>query len=105
MSDEIKVGVALLDYVEQCAEISGDLCNALAEVELAKNSLLDAYEGSAKESMEGYLSQLNHHLEKMILFYGNLTSYIYGAFNQMEDKDEALSAWVIKNCEYVEGNV
>ena len=102
MADEIKVGMALLDYVEEVALISADLCSALSEVETAKTALEDAYTGDAKEYMQAYLNQLYHHLEKMILFYANLAAYINGAFEKITKKDEALSRWVLKNCEYVE---
>jgi hypothetical protein len=102
MADEIKVGVALLDYMETCAEISADLSQALGQVELAKTALEDAYVGDAKEYMEAFLLAFYHHLEKLIFFYGNLTTYMYGCFDKMEEKDEALAQWVIANCEYKE---
>ena len=103
MVDEIKTGVALLNYVGENAKIVEDLSSALNEVFDAMEKYNGSYVGQADSVMSGYLSLLYHHIEKMIFLHGNLGSYIYGAYEKMECKDEALAQWVISNCEIKEG--
>ena len=95
--NEIKTGVALLDYVEKIMKISLNLGNAVTEVYTAKTTLETAYIGEAKEEMEQYLYSFDAHLQKMITLYSSLSSYIYGVYDKMEAKDAALSRWVLAN--------
>ena len=95
--NEIKTGVALLDYVEKITEISLNLGNAMTEVYTAKTTLESAYIGEAKVEMEQYLYSFDAHLQKMVTLYSSLSSYIYGVYDKMEAKDEALSRWILAN--------
>ena len=47
--------------------------------------------------MNSYLEYLYGHIQKLILFYGNLAVYINGAFNTIEDCDEILSNYLENN--------
>ena len=94
---EIKTGVALLNYVQEVTNVSTNLGNALTEVYTAKNALENAYIGEAKEEMTMYIGSLYAHLQKMITLYGSLLTYIYGAYETMEEKDEILSQWILSN--------
>ncbi|QFJ53723.1 hypothetical protein [Pseudobutyrivibrio xylanivorans] len=96
-NNEIKTGVALLNYVQEITNITTSLGNAMTEVYTAKTALEGAYIGEAKEEMTMYIGSLYAHIQKMVTLYGSLMTYIYNAYETMEDKDEILSKWILSN--------
>lgn len=90
---EIKLGVELLDYVVQVGNISRYLSNALSKVYTARQTLESAYIGDAKEEMEMYINSYYAHIQKMIMLYASLGTYISNAFEKLEAQDEAIAAW------------
>ena len=97
MDEEVKVGEALLDYVEQVTNIISSL--GLAESKLTDiiDKFPDDYYGDADSYMNTYLNSLYGHIQKQIFFYGNLATYINNVFETVDDYDQILADYLVEH--------
>lgn len=93
-TEEVKVGEALLDYVEQVTNIISSLGLAESKINDIIEKFPNSYEGYASPQMESYLNSLYGHIQKMIFFYGNLATYINNVFETVEGHDQILAKYL-----------
>lgn len=97
MSEEIKIGEAVLDYIAELGIIEEEIQEAYTYAAKCLLNLSDgAYRGMAKDEIELFFSSLESHLQRLVLLYQAASTYISNAYKTMYYNEEQLADWIIE---------
>ena len=98
VSEEIKIGAGVLDYITELGKIQAKVQEAYTYAEVCVQNIGsgDTYQGEALEEMNAFFQSLASSLQKMVFLYQASASYIYNAYNTMYYNEQQLVAWVIE---------
>ena len=97
VSEEIKIGAGVLDYITELGKIQEKVQEAYTYAELCVQNMEneETYQGEAKEEMEAFIQSLASNLQKMVFLYQAAATYIYNAYNTMYYNEQQLVDWII----------
>lgn len=97
VSEEIKIGAGVLDYITELGKIQAKVQEAYTYAEVCVQNLEneDTYQGEAKAEMEAFIQSLASNLQKMVFLYQAAATYIYNAYNTMYYNEQQLVDWII----------
>ena len=97
VSEEIKIGAGVLDYITELGKIQEKVQEAYTYAEACVQNLEneETYQGEAKEEMEAFIQSLASNLQKMVFLYQAAATYIYNAYNTMYYNEQQLVDWII----------
>jgi hypothetical protein len=72
------------------------LADIMQQLQNAKETIADSYEGEAKEEMELFFGSLPMHIERLTLFYGKMEEYVWTTAESFMKNDRMM-------CENMEG--
>lgn len=96
-SEEIKIGVGVLDYISELENIKAKILEAYAYSEQCVQNIEseDTYQGEAREEMLAFFKSLASNMQKMTFLYQAAEVYIQNAYNTMYYNEQQLVEWVI----------
>lgn len=98
VSEEIKIGAGVLDYITELGKIQEKVQEAYTYAEMCAQNLEDeaTYQGDARTEMEAFIQSLASNLQKMVFLYQASATYIYNAYNTMYYNEQQLVDWSIE---------
>lgn len=92
MDDEIRVGASLLGYMTKLAEIYTEVSTAYSLLRENMELLTDPenYQGLAAGEMYSFLTYLDNHLQRFILFYDIANEYLNNTYTTYYRNEQQL---------------
>lgn len=97
MDENLMIGAELLDYMATLQGVAEELRTAQGSVTEMKTlwEETDTYEGEAADPVAAYVTQLDSHLERLVIFYEKAALYAYTTYETMYESDVVMAAFLL----------